>query len=313
MNLLAQSEGLKDKSVANSIQQADLGRGEDMDVILVVHVEEDPLNEKGARFQLPVGDQSLRHVAASIKALRYEVREVPLNIALKYGGSIGDRLVKSRLLEILPQDWEIELHPHGEVLTPEGWIEGPCSPEVIKQGLRDVSEALGVEPRGLVFGDWLITEEGLRAALEVGVSHDASYTPYRFNESFVVKPPFNLYGLVEVPTTSDGKYPLNPLVDPRTVYLAEYIVKEAEHKAANCLLHFFFHSYDLFSFYRDGYKLRMNRLKLLRKLLNLLSRKGARFLHLSEVRSSYDYFLKEIRQSRLEKAKWLLKKVSLEL
>ena len=279
---------------------------EAVDVVLIMHVEGDLVNKRGERSKIAVEEQSFNHVSLAIDVLSKELGELPLNVALKYGGSVGDRLVKSKAVQAIPRTWEVELHPHGEKPSPRGWVEEPCRPEDIRRGVRDIVDVLGIEPRGLVFGDWLITREGLEAARESGLSHDASYAPYRFNESFVVKPPFNLLGLIEAPVLSDGQYPVNAVTSPLVDEIISYVAMKTEGK--NCLLHLYFHSYDLFDFHPSHCSLRKDRLKSLKRVLDRLRRLEAKFLRLTEVELKYSLYLKELRLSPFDKVKATLRR-----
>lgn len=276
-----------------------------MDAVFIVHVEEDLVNERGPRSRLRVDEQSFQHVAQALEVLSGVFKGLVVNVAVKYGGSVGDRLLRSNLLDMLRSGWEVILHPHGEVYVDGSWTEGPCGPGVVEEGLKALKDVLGVEVRGIVFGDWLITEEGLRAAREMGVSHDASYTPYRFNERFILKPPFILGGVVEVPVAADGLYPINPLLSYVHLLMMHSLARMA-HKGRG-LIHISIHSYDLFSFQGGRPKLNEKRLERLKEVAAALS--DARLLKLSMVEPSYELYVKELRLRRLELAHSMVREV----
>ena len=159
-----------------------------MDAIIVIHMEEDPFNENGARINLPREKQTLKHISYTYDLLEEIFATKKLNLALKYGGSIGSKLLRHEAVRTLHRGWCILLHPHGEVFSlSKGWVEKPCNSKTVEEGYRILKEEIGVEPPAIVFGDWIISPEGLKAAERLGIEKDASYVPYRNQECFVMK------------------------------------------------------------------------------------------------------------------------------
>ncbi|MEM2169179.1 MAG: hypothetical protein QW186_05190 [Candidatus Bathyarchaeia archaeon] len=259
-----------------------------MDATIVVHIEEDLLNEHGSRTYLPREQETIRHVSEALNVLRGTFFSRPLNVAIKHGGSIGFKLLKLRVWSELSEKWEVLLHPHGEEYDERrGWLEKPCKSEDVRLGYAALKASTEVEPTGIVFGDWLITREGLEAAKSLGIKRDASYVPYKNGDFFVIKPPFYFESVLEVPVTSNGAHPLNPvgkLFDLK--FLASLLKK---HKGEDGLLHIAFHSYDLFNFYKrvNNFQLARERLRRLRAMLKLLDKYDVEVKSLSQVHDKY--------------------------
>jgi len=246
-----------------------------MQIVFTCHVETDLKNEKGHSSELAVEEQTFNHIPPLSSFLKR--LNMPVTLAFMVGGICGGRLLEYIVREGIewPNGSEIAIHYHlvnsqppsfVDQTTLFNFIQKDSVMNIIAKCHQSFVKLLNVKPWSSVLGHWLIHPDIINKIKELGVLVDGSYTPYHTGQRFVVKQPFLINGLIEVPVLSDSLQPLN-ITTWRAYYVLRWIVKKFYHQ--NLLVHAFFHSYDLFNFNRCKFSLKREAVLLFKKLHEL--------------------------------------------
>jgi len=259
-----------------------------MYLVLTCHVEVDRANQYGDTKRIDLKAQSLRHVSCFLPLLsKYNV---PMTLSLTVGGQAEKNLLKliSKEKEMLPSNFELSIHFHFEEYDESkgAWIAGTVTEEKIKDSYEAFYRILGFNPTSAVFGHWAINGEILKWMRNLGLKVDGSYVPYRHNDKFVIKNPFKWEGILEVPVTSNGKYPLNPFIYSYHFDLIKHLIQDYHDK--DIVLHLGFHSYDFFDFSGGKPKIRDEAMKILEKLISYVKEYNLKCISLSDT-LRYDF------------------------
>jgi len=246
-----------------------------MQIVFTCHVETDLKNEKGYSSELPVEEQTFNHITLLSSFLKK--LDIPITLAFMVGGICGDRLLEYIVREGIewPNGSEIAIHYHLVNSQPPSFVDQTTLFNFIQKDLvmniitrchHSFVKLLNVKPWSSVLGHWLVHPDIISKIKELGVIVDGSYAPYHTGQRFVVKQPFLINGLIEVPVLSDGLQPLN-ITTWRAYYVLRWIIKSFYHQ--NLLVHAFFHSYDLFNFTKCKFSLKREAILLFKKLHEL--------------------------------------------
>ncbi len=245
-----------------------------MRIIFVCHTEYD-LNNHRAFEHLSILFDFVRSL------------DIPITFALMVGKEVGDSLLKFLVKKrvSIPKNCEISIHFHQNGAS-------------VGDYLHLFEKFLATSPNSIVFGKWQISNKQFLQLAPLGIKRDASWIPKMHNENYIIKAPFYLSDILEVPSSADGQNPLNPFSRLSHFFLLRQIIKK--HHQDNLLLQIAFHSYDLFSF---GGQPRLRWLKKcqFKHLLKLIKKYNLPIITLDKVDHTDFQGLKTIRQSFLTK------------
>jgi hypothetical protein len=261
-----------------------------MYLILTCHVEVDRANQYGDAKRINLKAQSLSHVSYFLSLLsKYDI---PITLSLTVGGQAGKNLLKLVSKEMLSSNFELSIHFHFEKYDESKgkWIPGKITEEKIKNRYEAFYRILGFYPTSAVFGHWIINGEILKWIRNLGLKVDGSYVPYRHNDRFVIKNPFKWEGILEVPVTSDGKYPLNPFTCSYHFDVVKHLIRRCHDK--DVVLHLGFHSYDFFDFSDGKPQIRNVTVKILESLISYIKECDLQCINLSDtLRYDFDPYI----------------------
>ncbi len=143
---------------------------------------------------------------------------------------------------------------------------------------RIFNQIIKAGPTSIVFGKWLIKEEFFPVLQRLGIKTDGSWTG-----KFIIKAPFYLNNILEVPVVCDGEKPANPFTRLSNFFLIRKIIKKY-HKE-NLILHIAFHSYDFFRFNKNP-KLRLIKKLIFKNILKLARKHKLEIINLSEIKTT---------------------------
>jgi len=220
-----------------------------MRLVVSCHVEPDKVNPSGCpSVKLEEPQQSYKHIPYLLSFLQKV--GLPMTLCLMVGGRASVRLLEviaQNKANLLPSS-ELAVHFHFEEYddSRRQWETTKPDRASMKKYCDLFAEKLSAIPTTTVFHHWLVDEEAIKMAEEVGIAVDGSYAPYRQGERFMIKSPFRWGGILEVPVASDGNLPLNPFVSPYHKRILERLI--TKYRLDDVVLHFAFHSYDIYDF-----------------------------------------------------------------
>lgn len=238
-----------------------------MKIILTCHTEYD-LNSEEGNF-------TFKHISVLFKF--FDIVKVPVTLSLMVGGPVGDKLLKFVENIKFPFGSEKSIHYHGD----------NTNEKEITDCFNAFEQIIKTEPSSFVFGKWLINNNAFPLLYKLGIRTDGSGTG-----NFIIKSPFYIKNILEVPVICDGENPANPFSRLSNFFLIRKIIKK--YYQENFILHIGFHSYDLFRFNRRP-RLRLIKKIIFKNILRLAQRYKVETINLSEVTTTEFQDLKSLK------------------
>lgn len=269
-----------------------------MKIIFTCHTEYDLKNKFGPTQKNKREEQSFDHISPLIKFI--ESLKIPITFSLMVGGAVGDnllRLIKERNIRI-PNYCEKSIHYHAEIFDRLWKFDKHLTEKEIINYFRIFQKTLGENPTSVVFGKWLINKEHFSVLRGLGIKVDGSGIGKLLGERFIIKAPFYLNDILEVPVVCDGENPANPFTRLSNFFLIRKIIKE--HHQENLILHIAFHSYDFFRFRREP-KIRLIKKVIFRDILRLAQKYNIEIINLSAIKNTTFQSINSLKFSFLSK------------
>lgn len=248
-----------------------------MKIVFNCHTEYDLKNKFGPALKNKREEQSFNHVFPLIKFIGS--LKIPVTFSLMVGGGTGDNLlkfIKKRNIQI-PNYCEKSIHYHAEIFDELWKVKKYLDEKETINYFRDFQEIFGESPTSVVFGKWLINQEVFSVLQKLGIKVDGSWIG-----KFIIKSPFYLNNILEVPVVCDGKDPANPLTRLSDFFLIRKIIKNYHRE--NFILHIAFHSYDFFQFNKEP-KMRLIKKIIFKNILGLVLKYKVEIINLSEIKT----------------------------
>ena len=237
-----------------------------MYISLVCHTEPDSVNKYGKSFELGRDKQTFKHLN-----ILHKVIDVPVTYSLGVGGRIGERLL--RYYQNKSILGESGIHIHYEKYDNKNNMWAPpknCSLEEneFKSILGSWKKIIKSTPKSCVFGHWFVNKHYIELLEKNKIYIDLSFTHHKQyilpKEKYIVKGPFMIGNVLEIPTICDSKSSLNPFV--YTLHRKIILKLIRDYKDKEILLNIGFHSYDLFRFKKGNPVLKKEGILFLKKL-----------------------------------------------
>jgi len=241
-----------------------------MKVIFNCHTEYD-LNNK----------ESFSHLPVLLNWL--ELLNIPMTFSLAVGGIFRDNLLK------FIKDKKIEFSKKSEIA-----IHFHLEKEQYQDYFNRFQKILGLHPKTMVFGKWKIDYDSLRFLSELGIEKDGSL----IESDKVIRAPFLIEGILEVPVVSFKGKPVNPFTQLSHFFLLRRIIKKYHTKNLICQIGF--HSYDFFRFNQKP-KFRLIKKIIFKNILKMIKQYNLEITTLSEMEKDNFEELAEVKMPLLGK------------
>lgn len=148
-----------------------------------------------------------------------------------YGERAGDKVFKITQSYFSPNNTKLRLGLH-------------LHDQNVSYSCNKFKQIFKTLPRDISFGHWVLPEAIYPVLAKNKIYADYSHAAYRHNEKYFFHPSYKIGPVLEVPVCCDPRMPINPFYARFHVVL--YFIFVLYFSRSDKVLHFTFHSYDLF-------------------------------------------------------------------
>lgn len=268
-----------------------------MKITFVCHIEYDLKNSFGEAKKIASSEQSFYHLPILFDFIRG--LKIPVTLSFMVGGFVDSGLLKFLRINKnkIPEFCEKGIHYHQKEFT-DGRLED-LTQEDLFYYFKLFEESFKEKPKSVVFGKWRLKENQLPFLAEFGIKCDGSWVPNFHNEEYIIRPPFYLGDILEIPPVADGRKAINPFTRLSHYFLLRRIIKKNFRR--NFVLHIAFHSYDLFNFKGTRPRIRFIKEFIFKDILKLIKKYNLKILNLSDIQEGEGEGLKAFPRPFLSK------------